>query len=200
MRGFKTVNDNYVEPISFIVPRRAEVFQDDVYPPAVGSTPGLSSADWFGGKDALPPKIDLESVYDGNGPTAAPTKSFSPVASTPAPVSPVVEKKVEEPKPAPVSVLSQRAPPPSSMNETKGSIASLASKFADKDGQEDEEDDDDSSFEEVPKPITRSVAPIIKTDPKPAAPAVAKAEPVQAQLSSPTKAAAQTSPVQVRCR
>lgn len=28
MRAFKTVNDAYIEPISFIVPRRAEVFQD----------------------------------------------------------------------------------------------------------------------------------------------------------------------------
>ncbi len=30
MRAFKTVNDSYIEPISFIVPRRAEVFQDDI--------------------------------------------------------------------------------------------------------------------------------------------------------------------------
>ena len=30
MRAFKTVNDTYIEPISFIVPRRAEVFQDDI--------------------------------------------------------------------------------------------------------------------------------------------------------------------------
>lgn len=32
MRGFKTVNDSYIEPISFIVPRRAETFQRyDIY-------------------------------------------------------------------------------------------------------------------------------------------------------------------------
>ncbi len=30
MRAFKTVNDSYIEPVSFIVPRRAEVFQNDI--------------------------------------------------------------------------------------------------------------------------------------------------------------------------
>ncbi len=42
MRAFKTVNDSYIEPISFIVPRRAEVFQDDIFPPAVGSEPSTA--------------------------------------------------------------------------------------------------------------------------------------------------------------
>ncbi|CAI4211532.1 unnamed protein product [Parascedosporium putredinis] len=32
MRAYKTVNDSYIEPISFTVPRRAETFQSDIYP------------------------------------------------------------------------------------------------------------------------------------------------------------------------
>ncbi|KAK7225754.1 hypothetical protein V2G26_013757 [Clonostachys chloroleuca] len=32
MRAYKTVNDSYVEPISFTVPRRAETFQADIFP------------------------------------------------------------------------------------------------------------------------------------------------------------------------
>ncbi|OAQ99773.1 hypothetical protein LLEC1_06792, partial [Akanthomyces lecanii] len=34
MRAYKTVNDSYIEPISFTVPRRAETFQADIFPPA----------------------------------------------------------------------------------------------------------------------------------------------------------------------
>ncbi|KAL9048179.1 MAG: hypothetical protein Q9206_006192, partial [Seirophora lacunosa] len=60
MRAFKTVNDSYIEPISFIVPRRAEVFQGDIYPPVVGTKPAMSAAEWFDGMEGLPPKIDLE--------------------------------------------------------------------------------------------------------------------------------------------
>src|SRR5436305_13241609 len=93
MRAFKTVNDTYIEPISFVVPRRAEVFQSDIYPPTVGTKAGVSAAEWFNGKTALPPKVDLESVYDGQAPTEVPA-SFKPASvpttspsKTPAPVS-----------------------------------------------------------------------------------------------------------------
>ncbi|KAL8636204.1 MAG: hypothetical protein Q9228_006373, partial [Teloschistes exilis] len=64
MRAFKTVNDSYIEPISFIVPRRAEVFQGDIYPPVVGTKPAMSAAEWFDGAEGFPPKIDLESIYE----------------------------------------------------------------------------------------------------------------------------------------
>jgi coronin-1B/1C/6 len=49
MRAFKTVNDQYIEPISFIVPRRAEVFQGDIYPPVTGKKPAMSAQAWFDG-------------------------------------------------------------------------------------------------------------------------------------------------------
>ena len=63
MRAFKTVNDNYIEPISFTVPRRSEVFQADIYPPAIGTKPGLSASEWLSGAEGkIPAKIDLEAV------------------------------------------------------------------------------------------------------------------------------------------
>ncbi|KAI4172727.1 MAG: hypothetical protein LQ348_006706, partial [Seirophora lacunosa] len=75
MRAFKTVNDSYIEPISFIVPRRAEVFQGDIYPPVVGTKPAMSAAEWFDGMEGLPPKIDLESIYEGGEPIEIPASS-----------------------------------------------------------------------------------------------------------------------------
>ncbi|KAF8455335.1 coronin-like protein crn1 [Terfezia claveryi] len=80
MRAFKTVNDTYIEPISFVVPRRAETFQNDIYPPRP----------WFEGKDASVPLFDLEQLYSPEGVTVdvSMAKTFAPVATAaPAPVS-----------------------------------------------------------------------------------------------------------------
>lgn len=158
MRAFKTVNDSYIEPISFIVPRRAEVFQSDIYPPTTGNKPAMSVAEWFEGSDALPPKIDLESVYDGEEPTEVPGTS-KPAAMQIRPASPKVssptKKEAEPPKEVSNSAIASRGPPPS-MKVQQGSIASLATKFADNDDDSDEEDNDDSSFEEVSRPVDRS--------------------------------------------
>ena len=155
MRAFKTVNDSYIEPISFIVPRRAEVFQGDIYPPVTGTKPAMSSGEWFEGKDALPPKIDLESVYAGEEPaevpsTSAPMPRAAPAANIPSPTKKEPESVKSAPQPSPVL----RAPPPS-VKEQASSIANMASKFADKDDVEDE-DEDSSSFEEIPKPVDRA--------------------------------------------
>ncbi|MCJ1464242.1 Coronin-like protein crn1 [Pseudocyphellaria aurata] len=167
MRAFKTVNDSYIEPISFIVPRRAEVFQDDIYPPVAGSKPAMSSREWFDGKEGLPAKIDLGSIYAGEEPTEIPAEyqSASKVPASPRQRSPVkqeTESAKEAPKPSP----SFRGPPPS-MKEQTSSIANLASKFADKDeAGSDDGDEDTSSFEEVSKPVDRSERNASKTEDK----------------------------------
>ncbi|GAB7339670.1 hypothetical protein MBLNU457_6251t1 [Dothideomycetes sp. NU457] len=161
MRAYKTVNDAYIEPISFVVPRRAEVFQSDIYPPATGSKPAVSAEEYFAGKTGLPPKISLESLYEGQEPEmipAAKAPSASEVKQTPAPA--VTSSSKTDPQVQSVSAPSQpepstiRAPPPSSMNDSKSSMASMASRFADK--EEDEETDGSSSFEEVPRPVERN--------------------------------------------
>lgn len=156
LRCFKTVNDTFVEPISFIVPRRAEVFQSDIYPPTTGIKPAASSAEWFNGKTGLPPKISLESIYEGTEPTEIPS-DYKPSSSAPTVGPPATKTETEPPKPAPapVPVAAQRSLPPS-MKENKASIASMASKFADK--EEVESSDDESSFEEIPKPAERPAA------------------------------------------
>ena len=176
MRAYKTVADSYIEPISFVVPRRAEVFQSDIYPPAVGSKPGVSSSEWLSGKSALPPKIDLESVYEGNAPKEVPS-DYKPQTSAPAPAPAAAKVSApakKEPEPTPVA---QRAPPPS-VSQNKSSISEMASKFQDNDVEED--DDDASSFEEIPKPVVRQpqTTPAAKPQPKAASP-VARQAPAQ---------------------
>ncbi|KAL9577301.1 MAG: hypothetical protein Q9212_006453 [Teloschistes hypoglaucus] len=174
MRAFKTVNDSYIEPISFIVPRRAEVFQGDIYPPVVGTKPAMSATEWFDGAEGFPPKIDLESIYEGEEPTEIPSTS-KPVSRVPSstPMLPPSKKEPDttpvpasvptpatsEPDPIkehplPSSATSSRGPPPS-MKEQGTSIAQLASKYDDKDDSSSSAEDDSSSFEEVAKPIDR---------------------------------------------
>lgn len=164
-RAYKTVGDSLIEPISFIVPRRSEMFQNDIYPPTTGLKPAMGPSEWFAGKEAFPPKISMASLYDGEGlkevigtedkpteslgstkPEAPPAPKQVETKPTPAP-----EKKAPEPAPEPTPV----AKPAPSMKEQGASMAAMVSKFADDEEEEAEPADDDSSFEEIPKPVER---------------------------------------------
>lgn len=152
MRAFKTVNDTYIEPISFIVPRRAEVFQDDIYPPATGSKPAVSKSEWYAGKDGVPAKIDLASIYAGEEPSEVPS-DYKPPTREPSPPPPVAKKAEPVPDPEPAEPSAAIKGPPPSMKEQTASVKEFASKYHD---EEDDTVEDDSSFEEVPKPVDRS--------------------------------------------
>ena len=154
MRAFKTVNDSYIEPISFLVPRRAEVFQDDIFPPTVGIKPAMSAAEWFNGEEDLPPKIDLARVYAGEEPAEV-ASDYKPTARATSPNVHSPTKKAPEAEPEPTLPASALRGPPPSMKEQTSSIKDLASKFTD--GKEDDDSDEDSSdFEEIAKPVDRS--------------------------------------------
>jgi coronin-1B/1C/6 len=167
MRAYKTVNDAYIEPISFTVPRRAEVFQSDIYPPATGTKPAVSASGWLSGKDGIPSKIDLESIYEGNAPVEV-AADYKPPVAAPAPTPVKAPAPTKKENDAPVTT---RSPP--TISEQKGSIAAMASKFEDDDGEDDE--DETSSFEEIAKPVQKAI------------PAAAKAEPKSPTKPSPTK-------------
>lgn len=155
------------------MPRRAEVFQSDIYPPTTGIKSAASSAEWFNGKTGLPPKFSLESIYEGTEPAEIPS-DYKPSYSAPPVSPPATKTETEPPKPAPasVSVAAQRSPPPS-MKENKTSIASVASKFADK--EEVESSDDESSFEEIPKPAERPAAIAARMEEKTRGPEITRA-------------------------
>ncbi|KAG5977562.1 Coronin-like protein crn1 [Claviceps digitariae] len=194
MRAYKTVNDAYIEPISFTVPRRAENFQADIFPPATGTKPAVGAQEWLSGKTGIPAKIDLESIYDGGALKEIPSDykpaTQSTTASSSLPPSPPLVKKEEQPKkedPKPAS-FTARGPPPS-MNDQKSSISLMANKY--QDNEEDEEDEDDvddtSSFEEVSRPAPRGTA---RAEPKPSPVPV----PAPAPVKKPASPAATPTP------
>ncbi|CAG9937709.1 unnamed protein product [Clonostachys rosea f. rosea IK726] len=150
MRAYKTVNDSYVEPISFTVPRRAETFQADIFPPAMGNKPAVSASEWLGGKSGIPAKIDLESIYEGTAPKEVPS-DYKPIPKPEPSPLPKAAPKAVEPKEAPKPTI--RSPPPT-MADQKGSISAMANKYQDNEEAEEEEDET-SSFEEISKPPQR---------------------------------------------
>ncbi|CAG8109045.1 unnamed protein product [Penicillium nalgiovense] len=166
-RAYKTVNDQYIEPVSFIVPRRSENFQDDIYPPTTGVTPAMSSSEWLGGKEAIPPKISMASLFDGEGIKEVSGVEEKPTGSMDAPApkpadAPKVAETPKAPQPAspkaapePVSEPTPAARPAPSMKEQGASMAAMVNKFADGEEEANVSDGDDSSFEEVPKPVER---------------------------------------------
>ena len=169
MRAFKTVNDIYIEPISFIVPRRSEVFQHDIYPPVSGTRAGMSAAEFFDGKEAIPAKIDLESVYNNKTPVEVAADYKPPPPLTPmTPAAPAETKpdtrtdSLKEPT-QPASSLRS----PVSMKDQGASMSNMVSKFADND-DDSTSDDDTSSFEEIVKPQTARQK--IATEPQEAVP------------------------------
>jgi len=163
MRAYKTVNDTYIEPVSFIVPRRAEAFQDDIYPPTVGLKPAMSAKEWFEGAEGMPPKVSMESLFEGQGLKEVPADESKPV-SKPAPKAeptPAATQKQEEPTVVEPPVAATQAPA-ASMKDQGASMSSMVDKFADNEAAEEE--DDDSSFEEVQRPVQREATKPVPAD------------------------------------
>jgi len=52
-----------IVPLHFQVPRRSELFADDIYPPARGDEPALSKDAWFSGENANPKLVSLEGGF-----------------------------------------------------------------------------------------------------------------------------------------
>jgi len=52
-----------VEPISFTVPRKGDIFQDDLYPPTYAGEPSQHGDEWLGGKTANPKTTSLSPGF-----------------------------------------------------------------------------------------------------------------------------------------
>lgn len=62
-RFYKLHTKGLCEPIPMTVPRKSELFQDDLYPDTPGDTPALTADEWIGGKNAEPILISLKDGY-----------------------------------------------------------------------------------------------------------------------------------------
>jgi len=99
-RAYKVAGTS-IEPIAFVVPRKSDSFQSDIFPPAVSSEPALTAGEFFQGKTAPLKLISLE-----NGAPAAATSAYT--SPTPAPT-----KTASAPAPEPVRVQTEPTPAPS---------------------------------------------------------------------------------------
>lgn len=48
-----------IEPVSMIVPRRSESYQEDIYPPTAGAQPSLTAQEWLSGMNRDPILVSL---------------------------------------------------------------------------------------------------------------------------------------------
>ncbi|XP_029776660.1 coronin-2A isoform X1 [Suricata suricatta] len=48
-----------IEPVSMIVPRRSESYQEDIYPPTAGAQPSMTAQEWLCGMDKGPVLVSL---------------------------------------------------------------------------------------------------------------------------------------------
>ncbi|XP_044139072.1 coronin-2B isoform X1 [Bufo gargarizans] len=63
-RFYKLVTmKNLIEPISMIVPRRSETYQEDIYPMTPGMEPALSPKEWLSGMNRDPVLMSLKEGY-----------------------------------------------------------------------------------------------------------------------------------------
>ncbi|GAA5996308.1 hypothetical protein JCM5350_006508 [Sporobolomyces pararoseus] len=102
-----------IEPISFVVPRKSDSFQSDLFPPAPSDQPALSASEWFGGKTLPPILIDMQTRQTAvsHDPTY---KTYTPSTSTPAPKRETPPREPSPPPPpaAAKEVKREATPPP----------------------------------------------------------------------------------------
>lgn len=98
LRAYKLLNDNSVEPVSFIVPRRSEMFQEDIYPDAPAGIPALTAEEFLSGKTVDGPTlVSMRDIYDG---AEKPSTKTAEEEEKEQKANEVVPASVEKPKEA----------------------------------------------------------------------------------------------------
>lgn len=90
-RIMKLTNTDGIHPLQFIVPRKSDAFQDDIFPPAPAATPAHSCADWVKGSSKLPITMKLD-------PTSMASNGAAPVKKTAIKTVPMLTKECSKMK------------------------------------------------------------------------------------------------------
>lgn len=171
LRSFKTVNDQTIEPVSFIVPRKSDLFQEDIYPDAPSSKPALTASEWLDGKDVNGPLlVKLAAFYEGTSPEVtepAPAVSISEVKkeaaaekekASAAKKEAAAQKESATPAPASKEVKSEtpKAEAKKEEEQSPGKVDNLLNKVVYESDDEDsqrirESNDRDDDWEEEEK-------------------------------------------------
>jgi len=67
MRIYK-ITGTQAQPLHFTVPRKSELFQDDIFPPCRSDEPALTAAAWLGGENSKPKTKSLEGGFVSRAP------------------------------------------------------------------------------------------------------------------------------------
>jgi WD40 repeat protein len=57
------ISKGTIVPLKFQVPRKSELFAEDIYPPARGDEPNITKEKWFAGENANPKLVSLEGGF-----------------------------------------------------------------------------------------------------------------------------------------
>jgi len=79
-----------VEPISMIVPRKSDTFQEDIYPETAAPTPALTAEEWISGVSASPVLLSMK--------TGSQTRTYKPVVYKPSEQAIVVSDRSNDKK------------------------------------------------------------------------------------------------------
>lgn len=111
-RFYKLHNTGLCEVIPFTVPRKSELFQDDLYPDTPGDNPALTAEEWIAGKNSDPILISLKDGY-------VPTHKEHKVAKR--------TTLLDKPKPSSTAAATQNSTPSGTARSSAGDSASDAS-------------------------------------------------------------------------
>ncbi|PIK38734.1 putative coronin-1B-like [Apostichopus japonicus] len=102
-RFYRLVDRGLCEPTSMIVPRKSELFQNDIYPPCMSIEPSMTTDEWLKGANKPRKDMDMETLFKGTS-VAAPAKRSSRLGrSTAASTAPANSQPKAEPNAAPVT-------------------------------------------------------------------------------------------------
>ncbi|KAL5536362.1 CRN1 [Sanghuangporus sanghuang] len=134
-RAYKVAGST-IEPIAFVVPRKSDSFQADIYPPALSADPALTAGEFFSGKTAPPKLVSLESGAISSSdtpftPVAPPVSapSLSQTVSSSSTYAPLASKTSSAPAPEPIKKVESTSSIPRS--ETPEPIATSTAAASD---------------------------------------------------------------------
>uniref|UniRef100_H0V0S7 Coronin n=2 Tax=Cavia porcellus TaxID=10141 RepID=H0V0S7_CAVPO len=101
-----------IEPVSMIVPRRSESYQEDIYPPTAGAQPSLTAYEWLNGMNREPILVSLRPGSQLLSPQPLPPQRSLSNPASPASLLPVdaTPKLAAEDSHKPCSLLEEKVP------------------------------------------------------------------------------------------
>jgi coronin-1B/1C/6 len=74
---FLKLTSGGAQPLHFILPRKSEMFQSDIFPDTYAGVAAMTADEWWAGNNADPPTVSMNPANQGGAPAAK--KSFAPV-------------------------------------------------------------------------------------------------------------------------